>query len=826
MSGRPTASYGVALLFGLFLALRVVHPSADPPADLDWSAGVFFDEGLLVHGARNKILFGRWDLDEWNDFYLSPILAYIKWVVLSVLGVGLAQERVIPIAFSVLTLVVFYRAFAESFDRRTAVVTTLLLGGNYVFLMFNRLGLTETSVTFFMVLTAYCWQRAYARAGGEGGYRLRPALFFLAGVSAFAAYVFKNFPYFLPVPVVATLLSWRLLRRAPSETGDRAPRVASWLGALALCLVGMAIAFVPWYVLFYRPYAQSINQALRFLQDLSVPGTLEQVLSNVSRLPFFEYFVQTPMVLLFSSLAIGYVIHLYFHDRDALRPLDLFMLCWFLAHFFLYAVLTYRPVRYFVPVIPPMCALAGRTMVAWSETRAVRVPERVSVASMPFLAAWLTVLLGYEAVQVAARFRRVLALPLLDRPLAHRLLGAAVLAALLVGLAAVACRRWGGRSWPVPRPVVLGACLAVPLAVFVAVNGYRYLQWAAHPRYLIRDISRELGRTLSHAYIAGLGAPTIVLENRHRAIHVYENFFNYRDTFDRFPVTHLFMGAYNQEVDFYYRKFPEPMRRAMPLRVYAIKDSNFYLYSLVEPSIASVRPTRESYRVGEDVAVTLAVKNNDAANRREVTAGWILQPVEPGADEVRAMVPIPLRLGPGETAEVTLAASAPPGSYRLLAFTLPGYENVFEGEFLSHRIGDKRRDPAALNGETWRVQAADPRHGQAVFGPYLRYPPGLLTAAFRLKVGDNRIELPVARIDVATESARKFLAAGDLRGVDFAASRAYQEFTLSQLLDNAQTLEFRVGSYMRADLWVDRIRVEFTPGAWYSRPISVAAARR
>ena len=163
---RVRATCGLVCLFLLLFALRAVYLTADPPVDLDWSGGLFFDEGMLVHGARNKVLFGTWNLDEWNDFYISPILAYIKWGVFAALGVGIAQARLIPLFFSMLTLLFFYLAMKESFERRTAVLAVALLGLDYVFIMFNLLWLSENAIVFFMVLTAYLWQRGHPAPAG------------------------------------------------------------------------------------------------------------------------------------------------------------------------------------------------------------------------------------------------------------------------------------------------------------------------------------------------------------------------------------------------------------------------------------------------------------------------------------------------------------------------------------------------------------------------------------------------------------------------------------------------------------------------------------
>ncbi len=884
------SSYGILLLLLFLISLRIIHLTADPPANLDWSGGVFFDEGMLAHGARNKILFGRWDLDEWNDFYISPILAYVKWLVFYMAGVGIAQVRLVPLFFSSLSLIFFYLTFKESFDRKVASLALFLLGFNYLFLMFNRPGLTETSVVFFMILSAYFWQRGWNQVRrGETetqnpspqpgstnsfpGFRIsvsqnRVSLiyFFLSGVSCFTAYIFKNLPYLLPVPLLATLLSFHILPQPPlsGSSYSRTP-LSSYLRILISLLLGMLVPFLIWYTFFYLRYFPSIHQAMSYYKQQSAPRSLDQMLFNISHLPFFDYFMKTPVELFLSFACIGYFIYLFFHnhqqttpdkeptaDNRRLHPIDLFMLCWYLTHFFLFAVITYRPVRYYVPIIPPMCALAARAMMAWGGLRSWRVQKRLSLGSTPFLFFWLTVFLSYGVIPLLYRFARVFSLELPDLTWKRGLGISALISVIFIGMMASIFKRWDGQSGTLPYGVFFTGFLLLPLVATIFINGYQYYEWAAYPQYTVRDISRELGNRLQNAFIAGLGAPTICLENKHRAIHVYENFFNYRNTFDRYPITHLFMGAYNQEVKFYYRQFFPQMQKAVLEKVYPIKDSHFYFYSLVEPSIEKIRISEEKDPAGENgeiekgelslsptrpLNVTLFVRNNEYTNQRDVKIGWVLHPVPlkpeeglsnplglenpSGSGDIVALASSPISLQPGEIGQVTLSREVTPGSYNLLAFTLPSYENIFEAEYLDHRIGQKQEDPEAYNGIAWKVSKTGRDRNYAVFGPYLRYPSGYLKVAFRLKTSDNTEDLPIARIDVASEMGREALAIRDLQGGDFKAPGTYEEFELFCYLEDLEKLEFRVLSHGQADIWIDRIRVEFTRGLWYGQPVII-----
>ena len=125
------------LLFLFVLVIRVVYPLADPPQDLSWSLGLFFDEGIYNHNARNQVLFGQWELDEWNDAYYSILSAWIKYLVFWIFGAGRVQMRLISVVFSMISLGFVYLASKESYGKTTAIIATLLLGTNYISIMYN-----------------------------------------------------------------------------------------------------------------------------------------------------------------------------------------------------------------------------------------------------------------------------------------------------------------------------------------------------------------------------------------------------------------------------------------------------------------------------------------------------------------------------------------------------------------------------------------------------------------------------------------------------------------------------------------------------------------
>jgi len=816
-------------LFGAMAAVRLYHLHADPPTTLDWSGGVFFDEGMLAHGARNRVLFGRTGIDDWNDFFISPVLAYIKWAVLAVLGVGIVQLRLIPVAFSLGILLLSYTTARRACGWRVALLTVSLLGFSYLFVMFNRIGLTETSVLFFMSLACFAWCEGFARMEGAARFPLSAGwLFGLAGASTFTSYVFKSYPAFLIVPFVAL---GTVAGSKDGESGLPSPRLA-WLAAAAMAS-GMLAIFVPWYACFYTRHHEAIRRAMDFYETQSLPRNLHDAIENVCDLSFFRVFFRDPALLYLSFGYLGVLLHERFHHPERLVPYEVFVAVWLATHFAFDALLNYTPVRYHVPAIPPMYALAACAALRGARLTRISGPGRLRATSIPFLWLWLALLLSHIPL-VLDRAWLVIA-GASAGPLAgpQRMLACGVLSGVAMAATALAGRRATPRSWRLRPGVALLGFAILPLGWTFAVQARDYARWALHPLYRIGEVSRTLEETLDHAWIAGLAAPELCFETHHHPLHVHEGFFNDRDLFGRFPVTHLLLDSRQREQSFYYRSYPEQMRDAVLLDAFPISYSNFFLMSVVEPKVEALHvddatPTAPGALAGgapDAFAAHVSVLDPARGQPRTVRLSWALVPETPPGEHPKPPIvgeaPDEVRLAPGETREIALAGTAPPGRYWLTALVEPPHQAVLQGRFFDHQTGLLVDDPLALDGLAWKSGVAANREAYLAFGPYLRFGPGRFRVGFRLRAGPAQHSRAIARIEIARGMGRGVLASRELAPRDFPEDGGYRDFVLEYFHDQDEGLEFRVLTFCTAELWLDQVSVETTPGTWADQPIEL-----
>lgn len=806
MMKKNTFPYLLVILFIGLVALRVVHISADPPAELSWSGGLFFDEGALAHNARNKVLFGAWKFDEWNDFYYSPILTYIKWLVFRIFGVGIAQLRLVPIIFSGLTLLALYQTLKLSLPRSTAVLSVFLLGVNYLYVMYSRIGLTETPLLLFTMLTVYFWQ---AGLQTQRSSRAR-WLMFWGGVNCFTVYIFKALAvYFLPVPFAALFL---LILFA--DTNTRRKELLFLSGSFFL---GLLVTAGIWYGLFYMPNYDAIHQAGEYVKNLSFPTSFPRFWQNVRYSPFIPIFLQTPVVFVMSWLYLMYLFALLWIDRSRITTLDLFMALWFLAHLAFFLGYAYRPTRYYIPIIPPMAVLAARGIMRLWRVSELRIPSIKHAVGWFWAAGWLLGIALWLYVFVYSLYTYGF-LPFVTIPPPSFWLN--LLAGIVFSGAAAIGLFWSipkhrGKIAAFPRWIFQGIALGL-IAAALNVNAWQYYEWVKSPHYIIQKTSQELGALLPEgSLIAGLATPMLCMENRHHPLYVWDKFVNYRKTFQKYPVTHLFLAEFNDELRYYYRRFRRVMKRATLLRTYWIKDSPFHLFSLQEPTFEAITPSQTQLQAGEPFSVTLEVRNNHPQQARELEVGWLLRPQQNSSAPL-PMKTVELELAPLEQKAVTLSASVPAGTYRLLAGFFSPEQRVYEAETLLSNLAQINEDVEAINGMARRVPQS--REGYLVYGPYHKYPPGKYEVGFRMKYVSGQ-ECPpgqaIAEIDVTRNMSETIVASRKLWERDFQQNNGYHTFALPFFLESSPKLEFRAFASECAEVWIDRITVTFLRGTWY-----------
>ena len=555
------ARHWYIILILLYIAgTRLYNLDVDPPIHLSSSGGLFGDETALAHNARNKALFGKWITDEWNPLIYNPILTLFEYVSFLIAGVGLIQLRSVNIIAVLIGFYLLFIALKQSSGPRIAFLSIILLGINYIFLMYNRLGLNDTFLFFPMTLTLYLWQKGLQK----------PPILFFAGISSFACYVTKATAiYFILSAFIS--LGYAVFQKYVIEKN-----LKNSFSQMIYYISGLIISYVGWYIFFFSPNRLEFARVSSSWSRLSVPHGLERYWDNLSSLTFAEYIANSPIELIISWLFIPFFIYAFFRNWRKVIPIEMLAFLWLIGGYVALNGLNYRPLRYFVPLIPAMCILSSMALnKIWDckyqkkiEFNKATIFRNIFLCVVYFF--WVNLFF-----QRLISFRKTLELGSL-------VLGAVILLFIIYYFIKKVIIRDSSSPGNGALNVFFRSTVVSLILLSMYHNVPGYMKWAANPKYTVIETSRELGKILDQAYIAGLWSPLATIENRHKALYVGNNWFNYRDTFKKYPVTHLFLwdGNNREELRFLKKAYPGIMERASILKIFDIKGLPIRLFKI------------------------------------------------------------------------------------------------------------------------------------------------------------------------------------------------------------------------------------------------------
>jgi len=332
--GLGRAGWGVALV-ALLVLPRLLALDADPPPSLDWTSGIWTDEGFYSYHARNAVLFGQTH-DEFHPEALSPVLDAVQRAVFHIWGVGLTQARAISVLCSLAALLFFWDALRRALGARVALMGLLLLGTDAVFGFYNRLALLETPAA--LVVCAAFWALTWEQ----------PRAWVLAGALAAGALAFKTtFLLFLPLP----LLIW-LARRAW--------RPAAWYAVGAA--VGATLYWVGWGAA-HGAEVWRLNHY--YWTHQSQPRSAGEALADVCRALLGPHrsvlgFLLTRSPVLTALALAGLISGRRRPARPSLRrDTERLLWLWAASGLAFLAVTRYAPTRYDLVVLPALAGMAA-----------------------------------------------------------------------------------------------------------------------------------------------------------------------------------------------------------------------------------------------------------------------------------------------------------------------------------------------------------------------------------------------------------------------------------------------------------------------------------
>lgn len=534
-SGNNQTIRLILLLTLLVVGFRVVYLRADPPADFSWSGGYFADEGFWSHNARNEALFGSPVMDEWNAAAMSPLFAGLQRWIFRILGPGLVQVRLIGMLSAVLIAISTFLLIRKHQEPAVAFGISVLVALNFPMLVLARQGILDP----FASALAMC--AALAMMSDSFASRLFSGILLLFAIVTKYLMVYTLFPFlfFLISP----------LFHPGAENESAKTRVFPFAAGIVLC------GFV-WFFLTYLPNLKLIGGYTEFYSSQQVWG-IGRVMKNVITQPFYLYFIKSPVLLFFGNL---FFWSLVLHWKTAHKS-EKFFWFWLASGILFFALWSYRPLRYYTSLLPPLAVLAGfaLTRIGWLTDSLCARKERLLV--------WLGILL--PAVQFV--------FVLLDRWAAWGIipdqLGVSHWSILIYLILTIVVPTILLKS---KNPLKL--VLVIFVTCFLVTDMKDYVQWKINRQYAALHISRDLENRVGAGTVTGQWAPELCLENHVKNIPVWHGFVNDRDPFARFGITHVLQWEYELGGEQFSEWYPKEFSKFHEVARYRIKNSDLVLY--------------------------------------------------------------------------------------------------------------------------------------------------------------------------------------------------------------------------------------------------------
>ena len=496
----------VILSLGGGTLLRTLWLRADPPVGRDGVDIVWHDEGAWVHNARNRALWGAWRTDNWNPVFIAPVFTALEYASFEAFGVGTWQARAVPVASGLVAIAFLMIGLHALAGRRAAAIGGVLLATNYVFVMWNRAALMESTMTAFMVVAWAC----YSRAGRH------PAWAAAAGAAAVLAFFTKAAAAFFIGAIGLDALGMLVL-----GWNDR-----TWRRAGSWTLAGLAAAAIVVLALFVLPEWSEYSFYNWQMTVVRKPSyAIGDFINRISYLPLGHgLFTRVWLALACASVAIAGIIA---RGREA-KPGERLLVLWIVVGLVELIVHDSGNGRRYVMFVPALIAL---TAVLLASDRPVlpiataAIPLRLRLLVTPLL-----LLLGFVAIGALIRplFVDGLALPGgYKMPVRLAAAGSVALTALLLV-------RWAAITGRLSRTAPPVWLTGVIVAMAIWWNGMSFSQWATHRTDVNYEASIAVGRSLAAGtLVQGKLANGLSLENRIRPLFVGNGFGNYADRFDR-----------------------------------------------------------------------------------------------------------------------------------------------------------------------------------------------------------------------------------------------------------------------------------------------------
>jgi len=248
---------------------------------------------------------------------------------------------------------------------------------------------------------------------------------------------------------------------------------------------------------------------------------------------------------------------------------------WFLLGTFYYSIIQQRVTRHFIPHIVPLVFLTIALVHVLTSTKKKEATKKPGLLFGICLFLWLIYPVSLLLKFISEEFPSILA----SKTALYMALF--MLSMIICLLILFVSRTLNTPKFVYSSSIFKNALFVLLLGGVLLFQGTQYISWAVSPRFQFSEISQDYALAFKSAAFAGLWAPVISLENKHRAHEYFPGLINDdKNFFDKFGITHVFTTTSYGEDRTFERQFPKIMEQAKLMARYHIWTTEVLLYDI------------------------------------------------------------------------------------------------------------------------------------------------------------------------------------------------------------------------------------------------------
>jgi|GEM_PF-3491425 len=331
------------LLSGLLL--RVLELSSDPPRTLSRSDGIYTDEGLRAHNARNKVLFNEWIIDEYNEpYYVYPIYTVSLYSFFKIFGISLFTLRLHSIMYVIISIIlIVFTVHKSKYDYLTILLFLIFISYSALLIMCNRIGFLENQLLFFISVMMFM----YSYASKDVKYWMP-----IGGTAVISFFVKPTVVFILPILLLLVIID------SFDINNNRLPSLKKFSAIWFMTgFIFCATLFIFYWV---KPHYDNIRYFFMSMVNYTPrihtnPHVFFKNIIDENNLS--HTFFRTPCLF---CISFCYLITNFKEIINRKLPrIEYFLVLWFFIGLIFYLIQPYKPTRYFFLLIVPMCLLSA-----------------------------------------------------------------------------------------------------------------------------------------------------------------------------------------------------------------------------------------------------------------------------------------------------------------------------------------------------------------------------------------------------------------------------------------------------------------------------------